>query len=122
MVIVYCWLNNKKTFPVVEYIKKNRIFLRRICKILLHKMKIFPILFFFSLLVVNAFCAEDKYTTKYDNIDIDEILRSDRLLKNYINCILNRGRCTSDGAELKSKQLFLFFLKSLFFVYLRTYC
>lgn len=44
---------------------------------------------------------EPKYTTKYDNIDLDEIIKSDRLLKNYVNCLLEKGKCTPDGAELK---------------------
>nr|AKK25146.1 chemosensory protein 1 [Dendroctonus ponderosae] len=41
------------------------------------------------------------YTTKYDNIDIDQILASNRLLKNYVNCLLDKGACTQDGKELK---------------------
>lgn len=52
----------------------------------------------FSLVV-----AEDTYTTKFDNIDYEEILRSDRLLKNYINCLLDRGGCTAEGKELRSE-------------------
>ncbi|XP_049823822.1 uncharacterized protein LOC109595898 [Aethina tumida] len=54
-------------------------------------------------LLVGLVCGrpEEKYTTKYDNVDLDQILKSDRLMKNYINCIMDRGRCTSDGAELK---------------------
>nr|AXG21594.1 chemosensory protein 1 [Agrilus mali] len=42
-----------------------------------------------------------KYTTKYDNIDLDEILKSDRLLGNYVKCLMEEGKCTPDGAELK---------------------
>ncbi|KAJ8928814.1 hypothetical protein NQ314_018580 [Rhamnusium bicolor] len=42
-----------------------------------------------------------KYTTKYDNIDLDQIIKSDRLMKNYIDCVLDRGNCTPDGTELK---------------------
>jgi hypothetical protein len=44
---------------------------------------------------------EDKYTTKYDNINVDDILASDRLIDNYFKCIMDRGKCTADGAELK---------------------
>lgn len=55
-------------------------------------------LFFLAVAVVLA---EDKYTTRYDNIDLDTILASDRLLKNYINCLLEKGNCTPDGKELK---------------------
>lgn len=46
-------------------------------------------------------CEENTYDIKYDNIDIDEILKSDRLLANYINCLMEEGPCTEDGRELK---------------------
>jgi hypothetical protein len=46
---------------------------------------------------------DEKYTTRYDNINVDDILASDRLLKNYVNCLLDKGRCTPEGAELKGK-------------------
>ncbi|XP_017755191.1 PREDICTED: ejaculatory bulb-specific protein 3-like [Eufriesea mexicana] len=45
--------------------------------------------------------AGETYTTKYDNIDVDQILKSDRLLNNYVNCLLELGSCTPDGKELK---------------------
>ncbi|XP_034245592.1 ejaculatory bulb-specific protein 3-like [Thrips palmi] len=46
---------------------------------------------------------EEKFTTKYDNINIDEILSNKRLLNNYMNCILDKpkARCTADALELK---------------------
>ncbi|XP_069685970.1 uncharacterized protein [Periplaneta americana] len=44
---------------------------------------------------------DDKYTTKYDDVDLDEILHSDRLVKNYVDCLMERGKCTPDGTELK---------------------
>lgn len=45
---------------------------------------------------------KDGYDTKYDNIDLDELLKSDRLRKNYVKCLLNQGPCTPDAQELKS--------------------
>uniref|UniRef100_A0A0U5AMM1 Putative chemosensory protein n=1 Tax=Reticulitermes speratus TaxID=60591 RepID=A0A0U5AMM1_9NEOP len=45
---------------------------------------------------------DDKYTTKYDNINLDEILASDRLVDNYYNCIMETGKCTPDGTELRA--------------------
>lgn len=51
--------------------------------------------------IVNA--QEDKYTTKFDNINVDEILQSDRLMQNYVKCIKDEGPCTPDGAEIKRK-------------------
>ncbi|XP_053972184.1 ejaculatory bulb-specific protein 3 [Hylaeus volcanicus] len=53
------------------------------------------------LAVVVCALANEKYTTKYDNVDLDQILRSDRLLNNYVNCLLEKGSCTADGKELK---------------------
>lgn len=43
-----------------------------------------------------------QYTTKYDNVDINDIIHNDRLLKGYVNCLLDKGPCTADGLELKS--------------------
>ncbi|XP_076248902.1 ejaculatory bulb-specific protein 3-like [Calliopsis andreniformis] len=53
------------------------------------------------LTVVVCALANERYTTKYDNIDLDQILKSDRLLNNYVNCLLDQGSCTPDGKELK---------------------
>nr|AKW47180.1 chemosensory protein 4 [Chrysopa pallens]ANJ05012.1 chemosensory protein 5 [Chrysopa pallens] len=44
---------------------------------------------------------KEKYTTKYDNINLDDVLSNKRLLKSYIKCLLSEGPCTTDGAELK---------------------
>jgi hypothetical protein len=44
---------------------------------------------------------DEKYTTRYDNINVDEILASDRLVDNYIKCLLDKGKCTPEGTELK---------------------
>nr|AGY49270.1 putative chemosensory protein [Sesamia inferens] len=41
------------------------------------------------------------YTTKYDGIDLDEILNNERLLNGYVNCLMDLGPCTADGKELK---------------------
>lgn len=47
--------------------------------------------------------AESKYTTKYDNVNLDQILSNDRLLSNYFKCLIDQGPCTSEGEELKGK-------------------
>lgn len=61
------------------------------------------IIFFTLALLAMTVCADDKYTTKYDDIDYKSIIKSDRLLTNYVNCLLDKGRCTPDGNELKRK-------------------
>ncbi|XP_018563014.1 ejaculatory bulb-specific protein 3-like [Anoplophora glabripennis] len=57
------------------------------------------------VLLLAALCAfayaRPEYTTKYDNIDLDEILRNERLLKSYFQCLEGTKSCTKDGQELK---------------------
>ncbi|XP_075215739.1 ejaculatory bulb-specific protein 3-like [Lycorma delicatula] len=55
----------------------------------------------FLVIAVSAKPADKKYTTKYDNIDLDEILNNDRLFNNYYQCLMETGKCTPDGTELK---------------------
>ncbi|XP_012272131.1 ejaculatory bulb-specific protein 3 [Orussus abietinus] len=45
--------------------------------------------------------AETQYTTKFDSIDVDQILQSDRLLEGYFKCLMETGNCTPEGTELK---------------------
>nr|XP_031831862.1 ejaculatory bulb-specific protein 3-like [Nomia melanderi] len=52
-------------------------------------------------LLLSEVLAENKYTTKYDNVDVDAVLNSERLLNGYVNCLLDRGACTPDAAEIK---------------------
>jgi hypothetical protein len=61
-----------------------------------------------KLLILAAVCAlfatayaQSSYTTKYDGVNLDEILKSDRLLNNYFKCLMDTGKCTPDGNELK---------------------
>nr|SAJ59003.1 putative chemosensory protein [Triatoma brasiliensis] len=56
---------------------------------------------FFCLFVLVCTYAASTYTTKYDNIDVEEILNNDRLYKKYYDCLANKANCTPDGKELK---------------------
>nr|XP_022911056.1 uncharacterized protein LOC111422079 [Onthophagus taurus] len=59
-----------------------------------------PILFF---VLSSVLCdANATYTTKYDNIDIDEVIKNERLVKRYVECLLETGACTPDGLELRN--------------------
>ncbi|XP_030749780.1 ejaculatory bulb-specific protein 3-like [Sitophilus oryzae] len=76
------------------------------------KISVLPLLVVLSVVFMNTNEADgasiarsrranDMYTTKYDNIDVDAILASKRLLRNYVNCLLDKGACTNEGKELK---------------------
>ncbi|CAH0713324.1 unnamed protein product, partial [Brenthis ino] len=43
----------------------------------------------------------EKYTDKYDNLNIQEIIENKRLLEAYANCFLDKGKCTPEGKEMK---------------------
>nr|WPO56421.1 chemosensory protein [Leucinodes orbonalis] len=45
---------------------------------------------------------EEKYTDRFDNVDVDELIANRRLLVPYIRCVLDMGRCTPEGKELKA--------------------
>lgn len=51
--------------------------------------------------VVAAVAAIDTYPTKYDHIDVAAIIANKRLFDNYVQCLLNRGKCNEEGTVLK---------------------
>lgn len=52
--------------------------------------------------VVCCVCAHpDTYTDKYDGLDLQEIINNNRLLVPYILCVLEQGKCTPEGKELR---------------------
>lgn len=55
-----------------------------------------------SLFAIVVFTlAEERYTDRYDHLNLDEIISNKRLLSSYIKCILDKGRCSPEGKELK---------------------
>lgn len=64
-------------------------------------MKHLTMVAIFAMVVVLA--SAQKYTDKFDNIDVDRVLSNDRILNNYLKCLLDKGPCTQEGRELKSK-------------------
>lgn len=56
---------------------------------------------FLGLVAFTLARPEDTYTDRWDNINIDEILESDRLLNKYTDCLLDKGRCSPDAKTLK---------------------
>lgn len=57
-----------------------------------------------TLIFAVTLCAAappSKYTTKYDGVDLEEVLTSDRLFNSYYKCLLETGNCSPDGRELR---------------------
>ncbi|XP_053696136.1 ejaculatory bulb-specific protein 3-like [Sabethes cyaneus] len=59
------------------------------------------LLFVVAMAVVVVLAQDTTYTSKYDNIDIEEILKTDRLFTGYYKCLMDMGPCTPEGNELK---------------------
>uniref|UniRef100_A0AAG5DF37 Chemosensory protein 3 n=1 Tax=Anopheles atroparvus TaxID=41427 RepID=A0AAG5DF37_ANOAO len=59
-----------------------------------------PLPFVLAVMVLGAWA--DTYVTKYDNVNLEEIFNSERLMNNYMNCLKKVGPCTPDGKELKT--------------------
>lgn len=50
---------------------------------------------------LGAMDTKDMYTNQYDNFDVEELLKQERLLNHYIRCLEDKGPCTPDGKILK---------------------
>lgn len=60
------------------------------------------VIFLFVVSIVGIFARpDDKYTTKYDDIDLDAVLNNERLLKKHHECLMERGPCTSELTVLR---------------------
>lgn len=70
-------------------------------------MKLISAVILYAILAA-VYAAENIYTNKYDNVDVDKILHNDRVLTNYIKCLMDEGPCTAEGRELKSKLIFFY--------------
>lgn len=46
------------------------------------------------------------YVSSYDHIDVNRLLRNEKLVTAYIKCFLGDGPCTADGRQVKSKFVF----------------
>nr|UTN00842.1 chemosensory protein [Semanotus bifasciatus] len=55
----------------------------------------------FCLLCIVRASLGQRYSSRFDNIDVDSILASKRILANYIKCILDAGPCTAEGREIR---------------------
>ncbi|XP_011568446.3 allergen Tha p 1 [Plutella xylostella] len=60
-------------------------------------MKLFIVL---SLLAAAAL-ADDLYDESKTNLDVDELVSNERLLKGYCACFLGKGPCTAEGVNIK---------------------
>lgn len=68
-------------------------------------MLFIPILVIASVVMIKA----DTYTDRYDSMNVDDVIANRRLFIAYVKCVLNKGRCTPEGKELKCKCFLLFF-------------
>lgn len=75
-------------------------------------MKLAFLLLLSSFVFFGLVSGTENYTDMYDNLDIDAILNSDRLLNQYLDCILEKGSCTADARTLKRKRISIFYYNS----------
>lgn len=71
-------------------------------------MKCYSLILVACVVCVGLVRAQNRYTNKYDNVDVDRILSNQRILTNYLKCLMDEGPCTNEGKELKSKCYSLF--------------
>lgn len=62
-----------------------------------------------AVMAMSVIGNDEKFTTKYDNMNLDEVLKNDRLINKYVQCVMETGSCTPDGELLKG-ECFHFFI------------
>lgn len=63
-------------------------------------MKVVSILIL-VFVTLAASAPQATYNTKYDSINVRQILSNERLLDNYIKCLLDLKRCNNEAQELR---------------------
>lgn len=58
--------------------------------------------------IVSTVALAQTYPKNLDHVNIETVLSNDRVLTNYIKCLLDKGACTREGRDLKSKYLLFF--------------
>lgn len=48
-------------------------------------------------------CVVLLHFSRYNNLNVDQILSSERLVTNYVECLLSRKPCPPEGKDLKRK-------------------
>lgn len=80
------------------------------CDFVSVKMRLLIVLYFCASAVyevsgqdIEAMKSMPKYDARYDYLDVDALFNSNRLVRNYVECLINGLRCTPEGKALKSE-------------------
>ena len=57
--------------------------------------------FLVLLFTVALIAAVKAQGSRLENFDIESVLKNDRILANYIKCLLDQKPCTREGRDLK---------------------
>lgn len=58
-----------------------------------------------TCIILNAHAADQKYSDRYDHIDIDAVLANSRMRNQYIHCLFGTSPCRT-GSERFLKDIF----------------
>ncbi|EEB19858.1 ejaculatory bulb-specific protein 3 precursor, putative [Pediculus humanus corporis] len=60
------------------------------------------LIFFFAFIACAFALTISSYSTRYEHINLDDVLYNNRLLKNTYKCMIGTGRCTAEANKLKA--------------------
>lgn len=83
-----------------------------------HKKMRFIFILLFSLVFSGLVLGTEYYSDTYNNMDVDAIINSDRLLNQYVNCILDKSPCTVDGRSLKCEYTICILFRYIMIIYI----
>lgn len=77
-------------------------------------------LFMLLLLLIIVVDKTAGYNDKYDNFDVDNVLKNNRVMTYYIKCLMEKGPCNNEGKDLKSE--YIIFILILFISIVKKTC
>lgn len=61
-----------------------------------------------AVLLVGFVCLATAAPPNFEKINISAVLNNRRVLDNYLNCLLDKGKCNDTGREIKRKCFLLY--------------
>ena len=66
-----------------------------------------PIVIVILIVMAAASAQQQSSWEALENLDVDNVLKNTKLVKRYLDCLLDRGRCEKNGRDWKGNKTIL---------------
>lgn len=72
-----------------------------------------PIVIVVLIVMAAASAQQQSSWEALETLDVDNVLKNTKLVKRYLDCLLDRGRCEKNGRDWKGNKTILLFKTSI---------